>query len=155
MLHLVASREPGVVPAEIIEPLELLMFGAIGMTTLALAAASAGELTLPQWRALVVIGRGEAARVGEIATAVGMTLPSASRLVRRLEGRGLVTTERDAADRRATLVRMTAKGSQVREDVVNRRRAMMEAALAAHTSNLPPGLVAGLAAIAGAFDEYA
>lgn len=144
-------------PADIVEPLELLMFGAVGMTTLALAAASAGELTLPQWRALVVIGRneGEAARVGEIASAVGMTLPSASRLVRRLEQRGLVTTERDESDRRATLVRMTARGRHVREDVVRRRRAIMEAALAAHTPRLPTGLAAGLAAIASAFDEYA
>ena len=149
------TSEDVVVPADIIESLELLMFGAIGMTTLALAAEATGELTLPQWRALVVIGRGQDARVGEIAAAVGMTLPSASRLVRRLENRGLVTTGPDEADRRATLVRMTAQGRQVRQEVVNRRRAMMEAALIAHAPSLPRDLVAGLAAIAGALAEYA
>jgi DNA-binding MarR family transcriptional regulator len=142
------------VPAEIIEPLELLMFGAIGMTTLALSAASAGELTISQWRVLVVLGRVDAARVGELAAAVGVSLPSTSRLVRRLERRGLVTTERDTEDRRATLVRMTPEGRDIRDEVINRRRAMMEAAIAARAPRLPAGLAAGLTAIALAFDAY-
>jgi DNA-binding MarR family transcriptional regulator len=141
-------------PADIIGPLELLMFGAIGMTTLALSAASAGELTLSQWRALVVLGRRDSARVGEVAGAVGMSLPSTSRLIRRLERRGLVSTERDEGDRRATRVRLTERGRELREEVVRRRRSLMEAALVAHAPTLPPGLGPGLESIARAFDEY-
>jgi DNA-binding MarR family transcriptional regulator len=148
------ATEEQVVPADIIESLEMLMFGAVGMTTLALSAASAGELTLSQWRALVVIGKVDAVRVGDIALAVGISLPSASRLVQRLERRHLVTTERDEADRRATLVRLTAKGHELRDEVVARRRGLMESALAAHAPTLPRGLMAGLAAIARAFDRY-
>jgi DNA-binding MarR family transcriptional regulator len=141
-------------PIEIIEPLELLMFEAIGITAVALARASAGELTLAQWRALVVLGRRDAVRVGEIAIAIGGSLPSTSRLVQRLERRGLVTTERDEADRRATLVRMTSKGGDLRMAVIASRRRAMEAALAAFAPQLPRGLAPGLAAIARAFDQY-
>ena len=130
------------------------MFGAIGMTTLALSAASAGELTISQWRVLVVLGRVDTARVGGLATAVGVSLPSTSRLVRRLERRGLVTTERDMEDRRATLVRMTRQGRNIRDSVIIRRRAMMEAAIAAGAPSLPRGLAEGLTAIARAFDAY-
>jgi DNA-binding MarR family transcriptional regulator len=83
-----------------------------------------------------------------------MSLPSTSRLVRRLERRGLVTTERDADDRRATLVRMTRLGRGLRDEVIHRRRAMMEGAILSHAPNLPRGLAPGLAAIARAFDEY-
>ena len=141
-------------PAAIIEPLELLMFGAIGMTTLALAGSSTRELTLSGWRALVVLDRSETTRVGALAKSVGMPLPSASRLIRRLERDGLVTTERDETDRRATLVKLTPKGHRLRDRVVARRRALMEEALASRSPKIPRGLAPGLAAIARAFEPY-
>lgn len=149
------TDEEAVIPAEIIQSLELLMFEAIGMTTVALANASTGELTLAQWRALVVIGRTDEVRVGDIAGAVGMSLPSTSRLVQRLERRQLVTTARDETDRRATLVRLTARGHELRERVVACRRELMEQALAARAGTLPRALPAGLRALATAFDQYA
>lgn len=107
-----------------------------------------------QWRVLVVLGRVDTARVGGLATAVGVSLPSTSRLVRRLERRGLVTTERDMEDRRATLVRITRQGRNIRDSVIIRRRTMMEAAIAARAPSLPRGLAEGLTAIARAFDAY-
>ena len=119
-------------PIEVIESLEILVFEAIGMTAVALATVA----------------------IGEIAQAIGMSLPSTSRLIQRLERRELVTTERDESDRRATLVRLTAKGKEVRQAVVACRREMMEAALQQHTPRLPRGLVPGLSAIATAFDQY-
>jgi DNA-binding MarR family transcriptional regulator len=149
-----ATDEEPLMPIDIIESLELLVFEAIGMTAVALSLVSTGELTLAQWRALVVLGRADGLRVGEIAQAVGMSLPSASRLIQRLERRGLVTTERDESDRRATLVRLTASGMEVREAVVKCRREMMEAALQRHAPRLPRGLAPGLSAIATAFDQY-
>jgi DNA-binding MarR family transcriptional regulator len=141
-------------PGEIIEALEVLMYEAIGLTAVALATVAAGELTLAQWRALVVLGRRPSVRVGEIAAAIGGSLPSTSRLVQRLERRGLVATARDATDRRATLVSLTTKGQGLREDVITARRQAMEAALAARAPRLPRGLAPGLSAIARAFDPY-
>src|SRR5664279_6626766 len=72
--------------------LERIAVGAVGLTTRALAEADTGfELTFPQWRALLVLGAGDdGARIGEVATRVGVTVPATSRLLRRLERRGLV-----------------------------------------------------------------
>jgi DNA-binding MarR family transcriptional regulator len=143
------------VPADIVQPLEQLMFAAIGMTTLALAGTSTRELTLSGWRALVILDRAEKSRVGTLAQGIGMSLPSASRLVRRLERDGLVVTERDESDRRATLVSLTKKGHQLRDLVVSRRRALLDEALAMRSPKIPKSLVPGLAAIARALEPYA
>jgi DNA-binding MarR family transcriptional regulator len=141
-------------PAEVLDSLEFLMFGAIGMTSVALAGAAAGGLTMSQWRALVVIGRADQVRVGGVATAVGMSLPSTSRLIRRLERDALVTSVRDEADRRATLVTLTPAGRRLRDEVVRGRRVLMEEALLARGTRLPEDLEAGLAAIARAFERF-
>ncbi len=148
------TAAPAAIPAEILDSLELLLFGAIGMTTIALAEASASDLTLSQWRALVVIGRVDAIRVGDTAARIGMSLPSTSRLLARLEKRGYLHSERDESDRRATLVRLTAAGSGVRAAVIARRRELMTAAVSAHATRLPKDLSKGLATLAEAFDRY-
>lgn len=139
---------------DVIDSLERLMYEAVGMTAVALATAAAGELTLSQWRLLVVVGRVDAIRVGDIAAAVGTSLTSTSRLIGRLERRGFVTTARDESDRRATLVRISDRGIALRETVVACRRDLMETALRERGSNLPTGLSAGLRAIADAFLPY-
>ena len=102
----------------------------------------------------MIVGRTAGIRVGDIAGAIGMSLPSTSRMIQRLERRGLVTTHRDKTDRRATLVALTREGTQVRGAVVACRREMMEAALATVAPTLPKGLVPGLELIAKAFDRY-
>lgn len=150
-----SAREPATFPEDVMECLELLMFGAIGMTSVALAQTAASDLTLPQWRALVVVGRVDSIRVGEVAARIGMSLPSTSRLIGRLERRGYVTTERDESDRRATLVRLTPDGHSVRAAVIKHRRRLMNDALASHASRLPKDLARGIDTIAKAFDQYA
>lgn len=142
------------VPADVLEALELLFFGAIGITSFALAGAAASELTLSQWRALVVVGRTDGIRVGDVAARVGISMPAASRLLRRLERRGYVATARDESDRRATLVRLTVAGSRLRTAVIERRRALLNEALAAHASRLPKDLSGGLRVLGEAFDRY-
>jgi DNA-binding MarR family transcriptional regulator len=154
MHHMATAQRETVVPADIIGPLEQLMFEAIGMTTIALAASASGELTLSGWRALVILDRADKTRVGTLAQGVGMSLPSASRLVRRLERDGLVMTERDESDRRATLVSLTRQGHELRGLVIARRRALMDEALATEIPKLPRDLVPGLTAIARAFEAY-
>lgn len=146
--------EPTTIPEGLMECLELLMFGAIGMTSIALAETSVSDLTLAQWRALVVIGRKDRVRVGDISSRTGLSLPSTSRLIRRLERRGYVSTARDETDRRATLVSLTPEGHRVRAAVIGHRRGLMNAALATYTRRLPKDLAGGLAVIAKAFDQY-
>ncbi len=114
--------------AALTDDLERIAIGAVGLTTRALAeAGSAFDLTFPQWRALLLVGStADGARVGEIAARVGVTLPATSRLLRRLERRGLTTLGIDASDRRATRVRLTDRGHEIRTRIVSHRRATLE-----------------------------
>lgn len=114
--------------SDLVHALERIAVGAVGVTARALTHASPGtELTLPQWRALLVIGEeDDGVRIGTVATRVGVTVPATSRLVRRLERRGLLALSTDARDRRATLARLTLHGRQVRGEIVEFRREILE-----------------------------
>ena len=107
------------------DDLERIAVGAVGLTTRALASGDTGfELTFQQWRALLVLGEEpDGARVGEVAARVGVTLPATSRLLRRLERRGLVALSADELDRRATRARLTDRGGTARERILAHRRA--------------------------------
>lgn len=140
----------------IVDAIERLVVEAVGLTTIALSEASPGiELSLPQWRVIVVVGgRVGGTRIGEIASRVGSAVPTTSRLVRRLEQRGFVVAERDDTDRRATLVRLTAAGEQIREALVDRRRELIRTALLLRSSPLAGDLALGLEQIGEALDQY-
>jgi DNA-binding MarR family transcriptional regulator len=146
-------EQPVEVSEELFEAIELLMFGAIGLTSFALAEAAQVDLTLHQWRALVVIGRTDSIRVGEVAMQIGTALPATSRLLSRLERRGLLTSARDERDRRATNVWLTAAGQRFRDAVIQRRRELMRAALAKR-GPLPKDLTRGLEALGTAFAPF-
>jgi DNA-binding MarR family transcriptional regulator len=77
-----------------------------------------------------------------------------SRLLSRLERRGYVTSARDENDRRATNVRLTRLGEDVRVAVIKRRRQLMMEALAHHEGALPHDLTRGLHALGKAFAPY-
>lgn len=150
-----ASRSA--VSRQVVEALERLVFGAVGITAAALERAAPDvDLTLSQWRVLVIVGRtAEGIRVGEIAAWIGAAAPSASRLVRRLERRGLVVTARDSEDRRVIRVRLTERGRRVRQELVQVRRALLRELLASHARPIPPDLVGGLGEVAEALGRYA
>lgn len=106
-----------------------IVFGGVAITTTALQAATDGqELTFTQWRAIVRVGeREDGCRVGEVAARLNAALPATSRLLRRLERRGLLTLERDEADRRATRARLTDRGTELRSSVLAYRKAEIAA----------------------------
>lgn len=139
----------------IVIALEHMVVGAVGITTVALAeCAPAAELTLPQWRALTVVARTDGIRIGEVGSRVGMGLPSASRLVRRLERQGLVTTERDETDRRRQIVRPTPTGQQLWHDLLEYRRRLIADLLDEMPVPVPPELADELELVARAFARY-
>ncbi|HTK46172.1 MAG TPA: MarR family winged helix-turn-helix transcriptional regulator [Patescibacteria group bacterium] len=139
------------------DDLERIAVGAVALTTRALAQADTGfELTFPQWRALLVLGEeADGARIGEVAARVGGTLPATSRLLRRLERRGLTALSVDELDRRATRARLTDPGRTVREKILAHRRA----ALRDIAAGLPPSeqrrLKGGLRALAAELERFA
>jgi DNA-binding MarR family transcriptional regulator len=117
----------------LVDAVERLMRAAVGITTRSLSEAGApADLTLQQWRTLAVTAEAGAGgvRVGEIGWRLGVAIPGASRLVARLDRRGLVAVSRDAADRRAAIVRLTDGGRTLWEEVVERRRAHITEVLA-------------------------
>ena len=138
------------------EALERVVYAAVGITTSVLQRYAPGnELTFAQWRVLVIVGAGDnGIRVGEIAARIGASGSAASRLLRRMERHGLVTTERDEHDRRATIVRLGEVGRQLRAQIVRDRRELIRRLLDEHGRPLPLHLVAGLEAIAEAFSAY-
>lgn len=139
----------------VVQAIERLMVESVGITTIALAQANPDlELSFPQWRVLVVVGSTEPIRVGAIAARVGSAVPTTSRLVRRLERRGLVIAERDDADRRATVVRLTAAGQHMRAALIECRRDLVRTALARTVEALSPDLLPGLEQIGEALRTY-
>jgi DNA-binding MarR family transcriptional regulator len=136
-----------------VEVLELLARATIDVTTRMLADSSPGlDLSLLQWRALVVIGDDPAGtRVGRVGERVGLPLPAASRLVARLRIRNLVWLERDSDDGRATRVRLTNVGLHTRSTVLARRRSLISEALG--QTILPAEAVQGLRVVAERFDR--
>ena len=141
--------------AAVVPVLEQIFVAAVGVTTVALGRDRASEdLTLPQWRALVILADAQPQRVGVIAGRLGMSLPSASRLNSRMERRGLVTTARDEADRRATIVSMTTEGAAVQASVVVTRKRLLEDALGADGTTLRPGTTEALQAVVRALGAY-
>jgi DNA-binding MarR family transcriptional regulator len=118
----------------ILEAVDHLAFELVAITATALAEGVANlELTLAQWRVLIVVGERKASpfRVGDVAARISASLPSTSRILRRLERRGLITTERDESDRRATLVSLTPAGATARRRVIQARQKRVSEALTA------------------------
>ena len=112
------------------------------------------DLTFPQWRALLILGESEdGARIGQVAARVGVTLPATSRLLRRLERRGLVALAVDDSDRRATRARLTVPGRMVRSTILAHRRAVLDEIVQALGDDDRRDLAAGLAAIADAMGD--
>ncbi|HEV8404020.1 MAG TPA: MarR family winged helix-turn-helix transcriptional regulator [Candidatus Limnocylindrales bacterium] len=141
----------------IADDLERIAIGAVGLTTRALAGAETDlELTFPQWRAILVVGNdADGARIGEVAARVGVTLPATSRLLRRLERRGLTALESDTVDRRATRVRLTERGHAIRSAILAHRRAALEEMAASLPESERRQIAAGLRRIAAGFDRFA
>ena len=81
------------------------------------------NLSLAQVAALHLLGLRQDARVGDVAEALGIQLPGASKVVGELVERGLCTRKEDPTDRRAKVVAITAKGRKLIESISNRRRA--------------------------------
>ncbi|MCM8748063.1 MarR family transcriptional regulator [Thermomicrobiaceae bacterium CFH 74404] len=71
------------------------------------------ELTTAQLRMLFTLATAQPATVGELAERLDISGPTASHLVDRLVQAGLVSRAEDPADRRRTLVRLTAAGDDL------------------------------------------
>ena len=127
----------------VLDQLEQLAVELVAVTNAAIFDVGAGDLSLLQWRTLMVLGGSdEPLRVNELADRASASMPSASRLIRRMERRGLVSVSRDPSDGRGRRIALTQAGEALRSNVIGRRRFLIEESLGA----LPPdpALIAGL-----------
>ena len=83
------------------------------LRAMAQAALAEWDVTPSQARALAVLRRGGSQRLGELADRLRIVPRSATEVVDALAERGLVERRPDPADRRATLVALTAEGERV------------------------------------------
>ncbi len=86
------------------------------------------DITLPQYRALIVLSRPAAVTVGDLAEALDIHPSTATRLCDRLERKSLVRRRPGVSpDRRLTPVVLTAKGRRLVEKVTDHRRSDLAA----------------------------
>lgn len=86
------------------------------------------KLTDAQLKILVLLGERER-RVGDIATNLRVSMPSASRFVRSLINKGLVKRRPDDIDRRLIICSLTKAGKQIVSRLSTVRRKRIRAAV--------------------------
>jgi DNA-binding MarR family transcriptional regulator len=121
------------------------------------AARSLGSLgedvTLPQYRALVVLATRGPQRLAELAHALNVGPSTATRMCDRLVRKLLVHRRRTNDDRRGVRISLAPAGRELVEHVTERRRDEIAAVLARLPHDERPGLLQAMEAFARAAGE--
>jgi MarR family transcriptional regulator, organic hydroperoxide resistance regulator len=80
-------------------------------------ALHAIDMDLPSWRALMIVAENNPSSVSEIADRAVMRLSTMTRVVQRLEKRGLLKVRRRKGDARVTEVYINSKGVRAAQQV--------------------------------------
>jgi DNA-binding MarR family transcriptional regulator len=88
--------------------------------------AAASEVTLPQFRVLVMLSLRGAQRPGDIAADLAVEPSTATRMCDRLVRKELVTRAHATEDRRTVVVELTTAGQELVGTVMHRRRLEFE-----------------------------
>lgn len=116
-------------------------------------AAIDEDVTLPQYRALVVLGQHGPRRPVDLAAALSVTPPTATRMCDRLVVKNLVVRDRSDSDRRAVTVSLSEAGKQLVGEVTARRRAELRVLLDQMPQGRRADVVDGLRCFADAAEE--
>ncbi len=71
------------------------------------------ELTVPQFRTLVFLSKYKGAGLSDLAEHIGLSLPSMSKMIESLVGKGLVSRESCATDRRRVSLTLSPQGEAI------------------------------------------
>jgi DNA-binding MarR family transcriptional regulator len=116
-------------------------------------AAVGEDVTLPQFRMLVILaGRGPL-RAGALAESLDVHPSTATRMADRLVAAGLLDRVGNPDNRREVIVDLTGAGRRLVDDVTQRRRAEISAIVTRMDPDLRVSLVAALRAFAQAGNE--
>jgi DNA-binding MarR family transcriptional regulator len=123
----------------------------------AVAARSLGDVaeqvTLTQYRTLVVLASRGPQSLADLAEAADVTPPTATRMCDRLIKKGLVTRRHERGDRRLIRLTLTTKGYELVEAVTKRRRVEIANLLQAIPSEQQAALVDSLQRLTAAAGE--
>jgi DNA-binding MarR family transcriptional regulator len=123
----------------------------------AVAARSLGDVaeqvTLTQYRTLVVLASRGPQSLADLAEAVDVTPPTATRMCDRLTKKGLVMRRHDRGDRRLIRLTLTKEGHGLVDAVTKRRRAEIADLLQAIPSEQQAALVDSLQRLTAAAGE--
>jgi DNA-binding MarR family transcriptional regulator len=114
------------------------------------------EVTLPQFRALVVLRSRGPQRVVDISRELGVDPSAGTRLCDRLVRKQLARRQRSTTDRRVVRVALTPTGQSLVEQVTLRRREELARVVREVPGTWPSGVTQALhafAAVAGVADE--
>jgi DNA-binding MarR family transcriptional regulator len=111
------------------------------------------EVTLPQFRTLVVLAERGPQRVVDISAELHVSPSTGTRMCDRLVRKGLARRSRVANDRRVVRLTLTAAGRQLVEKVNRRRRKELAAIVAATAETWHPSVAPALRAFAAAAGE--
>lgn len=116
-------------------------------------AADHDEVTLPQYRALVVVCAHGPQTMGQLATALDCSPSTATRLCDRLVAKDLVAREAREENRREVEVSATASGRSLVGSVTDRRRVEIDRIVATIPEGERQALVSSLRTFAAAAGE--
>ena len=83
------------------------------------------DLSVAQFRTLAYIKNNDGASLSSLAAHIGLTLPSISKLIDGLVGRGLVTRSSDQEDRRKICLQLTGTGKNELEAAYDHTQAFL------------------------------
>ena len=116
--------------------------------------ADAGEdVTLTQYRTLVILASRGPQNLATLAEAVAVTPPTASRLCERLVRKGLVRRRTDRNDRRQVRIALSAAGQALVDAVTVRRRQEITDLLASIPAEEQRSVVAALRRLSASAGE--
>src|SRR5690606_17893197 len=96
----------------------------VAMTSRSLSEAGA-DVTLTQYRTLIVLASRGPQRVADLATELAVQPSTVTRLCDRLVARGLATRQQGQTDRRVVWVSLTPTGKRLVRKVMTKRREMV------------------------------
>jgi DNA-binding MarR family transcriptional regulator len=111
-------------------------------------AAYAEDVTVPQLRALVLVGGRGPLRAADIASELEIDSSTATRLIDRLVRKGLLDRSRDETDRRVVWLAATAEGKRLLQAMNRHRRSSIGQMLARMDPEARQQLRDGLIALA-------
>jgi DNA-binding MarR family transcriptional regulator len=117
--------------------------------------AHAHRLTPAQMKVLLAVAGAGQLTIGEIAAALGVSMPAASEIVDRLVDAGHLVRAADPADRRRVLIAATPESQRMHDELIACRRAQVRSALDRLAPVERPAFVRALQALVAGLDTAA